>query len=313
MTDFNKIAILDLSGPHQSVVSKFADAYSTAGFAYIKNHGIPQSLIDATFKASKNFHRLNEAEKQTILLDKNHRGYIPINTSTDVNSKLADVKKPNQSSSFMMMRESDKKASEYLSGPNQWPNIIGFREIINTYSKQMSTLGRCLISIAAEACKASPSELMPAFDLPTTWLRLLHYPPSPILRPDDLYGSAPHTDFGALTLLAQDGIGGLQVQTPHGDWIDVPKIDGTFVVNVGDMLNRLSNGFLKSTPHRVINRSGKERYSIPFFFDPHVNTIIKPLKGTGNPNFEPLHFGEFLCSELGANYDNHKKIADQMQ
>jgi len=83
------------------------------------------------------------------------------------------------------------------------------------------------------------------------------------------------------------------------------------VVNVGDMLNRLSNGLLKSTPHRVINRSGKERYSIPFFFDPHVNTIIKPLKGTGDPHFEPIHFGDFLRSELGASYDSHKKSANQ--
>ena len=311
MSDFTKITIIDLSDHHDNIIREFADAYSTAGFAYIKNHGIPQSLIDATFKASKNFHSLNEDEKQTISLNKNHRGYIPINTSTDVNSKLADVKKPNQSSSFMMMRESDEKSDEYLSGSNQWPHIVGFRNTLTAYSEQMSTLGKRLISIAAEACNANPNDLMSAFNLPTTWLRLLHYPPTPIISPNDLYGSAPHTDFGALTLLAQDGIGGLQVQTPDGDWIDVPKINGTFVVNVGDMLNRLSNGLLKSTPHRVINRSGKERYSIPFFFDPHVNTIIKPLKGTGDPHFEPIHFGDYLRSELGATYDSHKKSANQ--
>ena len=210
----------------------------------------------------------------------------------------------------MMMRESENKSDEYLSGPNQWPKILGFRETLNTYTEQMSALGQSLISIAAQACSASPDELLPAFKLPTIWLRLLHYPPSPVLSPNDLYGSAPHTDFVALTLLAQDGIGGLQVQTPLGNWIDVPKIEGTFVVNIGDMLNRLSNGFLKSTPHRVINRSGKERYSIPFFFDPHVNTIIKPLRGTGDPNFEPLHFGDFLRNELGSSYDSHKKVSN---
>ena len=311
MSDFTKITIIDLSEHHDNIVRKFANAYSTAGFAYIKNHGIPQTLIDATFEASKNFHKLNEAEKQTISLDKNHRGYIPINTSTDVNSKLANVKKPNQSSSFMMMRESENKSDEYLSGPNQWPEILGFRETLNTYTEQMSILGQRLISIAAKACKANPDELLPAFKLPTIWLRLLHYPPSPTLSPKDLYGSAPHTDFGALTLLAQDGIGGLQVQTPNGNWINVPKIDGTFVVNIGDMLNRLSNGFLKSTPHRVINRSGSERYSIPFFFDPHVNTIIEPLRGTGEPNFEPIHFGDFLRNELGSSYESHKKISNK--
>ncbi|WGI23496.1 2OG-Fe(II) oxygenase family protein [Amylibacter sp. IMCC11727] len=307
MTDFTKISVIDLSQSDETIVSDFAAAYSTAGFAYIKNHGIPQSLIDATFQASADFHSLPEATKQAIALNENHRGYIPINTSTDVNSKLADVKKPNQSSSFMMMHDSAANPDEYLSGPNQWPNLPNFRDTLTAYTAAMTILGQRLISIAAKACNADPANLAPAFENPTLWLRLLHYPPTPPLSADDLYGSAPHTDFGALTLLAQDGVGGLQVQTPSGDWIDAPKIDGTFVVNVGDMLNRFSNGFLKSTPHRVINRSGRERYSIPFFFDPHVNTTVQPLAGTGDPKFSPLHFGDFLRAELGASYDKHKK------
>ena len=124
-------------------------------------------------------------------------------------------------------------------------------------------------------------------------------------------GSLPavygHEAAGRISRLG-DGVTGL---TPNGNWIDIPKIDGTFVVNIGDMLNRLSNGFLKSTPHRVINRSGSERYSIPFFFDPHVNTIIEPLRGTGEPNFEPIHFGDFLRNELGSSYESHKKISNK--
>ncbi len=308
MTDFTQISVIDLAGSDQTIISDFAAAYSTAGFAYIKNHGIPQDLIDATFAASRDFHALPEAQKQAIALNKNHRGYIPINTSTDVTSKLADVKKPNQSSSFMMMGDTPEDANVFLSGPNQWPDIAGFRDTLTAYTAAMTTLGQRLIAIAARACNADPADLSPAFEDPTIWLRLLHYPPTPPLSADDLYGSAPHTDFGALTLLAQDGVGGLQVQTPSGDWIDAPKIDGTFVVNVGDMLNRFSNGFLKSTPHRVINKSGRERYSIPFFFDPHVNTTVKPLAGTGEPNLAPLHFGDFLRHELGASYDQHKKV-----
>lgn len=208
-----------------------------------------------------------------------------------------------------MMADSAANPEEYLSGPNQWPDLAGFRDTLTAYTTQMTQLGQRLITIAAHACGADPADLAPAFQTPTLWLRLLHYPPTPALSPDDLYGSAPHTDFGALTLLAQDGVGGLQVQTPSGDWIDAPKIDGTFVVNVGDMLNRFSNGILKSTPHRVINRSGQERYSIPFFFDPHVSTTVAPLAGTGEPRFDPLHFGDFLRSELGASYDQHKRAA----
>ena len=117
---------------------------------------------------------------------------------------------------------------------------------------------------------------------------------------------SPHTNFGALTLLAQDDVGGLQIQTPDGHWMDAPKVESSFVVNIGDMLHRMTNGLLKSTPHRVINRSGKERYSCPFFFDPHVSLTVVPLPETGDPNFEPLNFGEFLRHELGSAYKRHK-------
>ena len=148
--------------------------------------------------------------------------------------------------------------------------------------------------------------ILNAFDPATIWLRLLHYPPLPEKSPSDLYGSAPHTDFGCLTLLAQDDVGGLQVKTPDGQWLDAPKIENSFIVNVGDMLHRMTNGILKSTPHRVINRSGRERYSCPFFFDPHVSTTIAPLPGTGDAIFHPVNFGDFLRQELGAAYNQHK-------
>jgi len=96
------------------------------------------------------------------------------------------------------------------------------------------------------------------------------------------------------------------VRTPSGNWVDAPRIPGSFVVNVGDMLHRLSNGRLLSTPHRVINRSGRERYSCPFFYDPNVDTVIEPLPGTGSPHFAPIRFDDFLRGELEAAYDAHK-------
>lgn len=293
--------------PDAQVVADFAQAYSTAGFGYITGHGIAQADIEAVFAASKAFHALPEARKQAIALDENHRGYIAINTSTDVTTALAEVTKPNQSASFMMMREdAEAEPDIYLSGPNQWPDLPDFRAVLEAYVDQMTELGRRLIRIAALSCGADPADILPAFETPTLWLRLLHYPPSPPQAAKDLYGSAPHCDFGALTLLAQDTVGGLQVMTPGGDWIDAPPIPGSFVVNVGDMLHRMSNGFLKSTPHRVINRSGRERFSCPFFFDPHVGTNITPLPGTGLPKFEPLSFGDFLRGELEASYTQHQ-------
>ena len=293
----------------RTLLQDFFSAYNKYGFGYIINHGIEKTLIEQLFQVSKQFHSQPLSEKMRVALDHNHRGYIAINTSTDVNSKLADVKKPNQSESFMMMREDKSELPDvYLSGPNQWPKLENFKEVLEKYTFNMTKLGRNLMRLALLSSGVRDLSVMQSLDTPTIWLRLLHYPPISKNSPSDLYGSAPHTDFGCLTILAQDEIGGLQVQTREGEWIDVPKLEGSFVVNVGDMLSRYTNGLLRSTPHRVINKSGKERFSCPFFFDPHTNAVVQPLKGTGKPKFSPINFGEFLREELEASYEKHKKI-----
>ena len=318
MSEFTQIPVLDVSpifgsdaAAKQTLAKAFRDTYATTGFGYIKGHGVPQEVIDRAFAASAKFHALPRDEKMKIALNKNHRGFIPINTSTDVNSKLADVKRPNQSESLMIMREDDQEQDGiYLSGLNQWPDLGGFRADIEAYNTALTELSKALIGLVELALETPKGTLATAFETPTSWLRLLYYPPTDPMVGDDLFGSAPHTDFGFLTILAQDAIGGLQVQTPSGNWVDAPKIDGTFVVNVGDMLHRWSNGILKSTPHRVINRSGNSRYSCPFFFDPHVSADIAPLESCLNgakPKFAPINFGQFLHAELAAGYDAHKK------
>ena len=316
MTEFTDIPVLDL-GPLIAgedtieLARAFAKAYGETGFGYVINHGVDPALRQSVFAASEQFHALPLEAKEAIALDHCHRGYIAINTSTDINSDLAEVTKPNQSASFMMMREDAAvQPGVYLSGPNQWPALEGFREACEAYDEAMSNLGRKLMVLALEALEIEDESILATFDVPTTWLRLLHYPPQSPQAPDDLYGSAPHKDFGCLTLLAQDDVGGLQVQTPAGNWVDAPPLEGALVVNVGDMLHRLSNGRLLSTPHRVINASGRERYSVPFFFDPHVSTRIAPLPGTGTPRFEAVNFGAFLRAELEAGYDAHSDSSE---
>ena len=325
------IPVLDLSPLEQWGLSsdthstkklsgEFFEAYSTAGFGYIINHGIDRNLIDHVFSASSKFHDLPESIKLEIALNENHRGYIPINTSTDVNSTLEVVTRPNQSESFIMLRDDLDESAEvlsrqYLAGKNVWPDLPGFKEALTQYNAAMENLSRKLVHLAALSLQEDPESLLQHFNPPTTWLRLLHYPAAPPQRPDNLYGSAPHTDFGCLTILAQDDVGGLQVKDPlTDDWIDVPRIPDSFVVKVGDMLHRWSNGLLKSTPHRVINPTGNERYSCPFFYDPHVSTKITPLPNcvdtVGKALFGPVNFGEFLKSELEAGYDQHKLETD---
>ena len=300
----------------ESIATDFINAYSTLGFSYITNHGIDNEIISDVFDASREFHALPLNEKNKITLNELHRGYIAIDTSTDVNSDLAEVKKPNQSASFMMMREAgpddpDVKNGSYLTGPNVWPNEPPrFKKRVIRYADIMTKLCDRLSLVILKTLGIPESQYQNLFQRPTIWLRLLHYPPQ-TLSDESLYGSAPHRDFGALTVLAQDQVGGLQVQTPRGGWLDVPELPNSFVVNVGNMLHRLTNGLLISTPHRVINKSGKERYSCPFFYDPNINAVIKPQGNNfslSNPaKYKPIIYGDYLKHELTSTYTQHQQ------
>lgn len=302
------IPVIDVTGLGEAsgdarIGSAFLDAYSTWGFGYVIGHGIDPGLMDAVFAQSRAFHALPIEDKLALAVGTDHRGYIPFKTSTDVTSSVEIVTKPNQSESFMMIGTIPQ--GRYLAGADRFPQLAGFAETMTDYRAAMSGLASSLMSVIASALDDDGS-LMSSFEEPTTWLRLLHYPPQDPQSPEDEYGSAPHTDFGAITLLAQDDVGGLSVKTPDGQWVDVPPMPGAFVVNVGDMLHRWSNGRLRSTPHRVTNRSGRERYSVPFFYDPCVTATITPLPSQGTPRFEPLAFDAFLRSQLEASYDNHR-------
>ena len=313
MSSFDSIPLIDLSDT-DGLPERLISAYANVGFAYIAGHGVPEGLVDGIFEAARRFHALPMERKMALALDANHRGFIPIDSSTDRTSTLAKVTKPNQSESFMVMREANADDADvvegaFLAGPNQWPDLSGFRETVEAYQHAMVALAERVMSAFATGLGVRPETLDNLFRPPTLWLRLLHYPPQKAASPDDLYGSAPHTDWGAITILAQDDVGGLQVMTPGGDWVDAPPISGTFVLNVGDMLHRLSNGILKSTPHRVINRSGRERYSCPFFYDPSVSARISPLPETvtdaREAAYPPLVYGDFLRHQLGSTYDSH--------
>ena len=297
---------------------EFLSAYGTWGFGYLIGHPIDHNLIEAVFEQSRTFHAQPPTDKSKILVNKQHRGFIPFKGSTDVNSSVETVTKPNQSESLMLLRDlpadhPEVLAGNYLAGANQWPSDLpNFVNVMTQYQQEMWKFSSQLIDVIASALNDDGS-MREAFESPTTWLRLLHYPPQDPQSPSDEFGSAPHTDFGAITLLAQDDVGGLSVKTPGGEWVDVPPMPHAFVMNVGDMLHRWSNGRLLSTPHRVTNRSGLERYSVPFFFDPNVTTVIKPLPSCVDsahpPLFTPLIFGDFLRNELESSYDNHKSDA----
>ncbi len=320
---FDQIPVIDL-GPLwtdteaglRQVADAIDTAYSQVGFAYIVNHGISQALIDGLFDVSKLFHALPREVKMKIEVNAFHRGFIPINTSTVQTSSVAKVTKPNQSDSFMMMHElpdddPDVLVGAPLAGPNQWPeDLPQFYPAVTAYNRALVDLARQLVRPISVALGGGPHDLDTYFERPTTFLRLLAYPPQPQERPDDLFGSAPHTDYGFITILAQDELGGLQVRNVAGDWIDAPYMPGSFVMNTADILHRWSNGRLISTPHRVINRADRMRYSTPFFFDPDMHAEIRPLPGCVREDqparYDPVIYGDYLMERLHKNYNQHQ-------
>lgn len=317
--DFSEVPVLDVAGLDSdlaAIAARLRDHLERVGFVYIAGHGVPRESVEAVRRASIAFHALPMAEKQKLKIDRNFRGYLGLATSTIVTSSVARVTKPNQSESLMLMHEvaaddPDALAGKPLQGPNQWPDealLPGFRRTMETYVAQMSALARRLIGAIAVSLGMPQDYFAAAFARPTTFLRLLHYPTQP--QEEGLFGSAPHTDYGFLTLLAQDDVGGLEVRNKAGDWVAAPPIADTFVMNVGDILWRWSNGLFTSTPHRVINRSGRERYSQPFFFDPAMATVIEALPpcvppGTA-PRFPPVVYGDYLMERIDKNYHYRK-------
>lgn len=317
------VPIVDVSGlASPDVVSRRAvgkairDIYEDLGFFYIAGHGVPDDVVARAFAASRRFHALPLATKMALKINAAHRGYMPIATSTIVTSSVAKVTRPNLSESLMVMHEvaqGDPEWGKPLQGPNRWPeDLPGFREDILAYDSAQRALAERLTRAVALAFDLDEEWFAPHFARATTWLRLLHYPPHPAEAPDDQFGSAPHTDYGFLTILAQDESGGLQVRGNDGTWIDATPIPGTFVVNVADILMRWTDGILRSTPHRVRNFSGRDRYSLPYFYDPDMNAVVSRLPGVNagaQPRWGPVRFGDYVMERLDKNYAYRQRAA----
>jgi isopenicillin N synthase-like dioxygenase len=200
----------------------------------------------------------------------------------------------------------DPRFGRPLDGPNQWPELADFRAPVEAYERAMRGFCLRLLPLLARALRLSPNWFASFFEQPTTFLRLLHYPPQSPDAPDDAFGSAPHTDYGFITILAQDGRGGLEVRRRDGTWLKAHPIPGTWVVNVADMLARWTNGRWQSTPHRVRNISGGDRYSCPYFFDMSMDSVIATLPTCHGPSdppkFPPVRYGDYLMERLDRNY-----------
>jgi isopenicillin N synthase-like dioxygenase len=273
-------------------------------------------VIDRAFAASKRFHALPLERKMEIPLNSDNVGYMPVNASMQRHSKVETARKPNFNASFFCKidRGPDDpavKARIPFMGMNQWPrDLPGFREDVMAYQNAVRALGQRMLPVVARALELPADFFAPYFDPPQLSLRMLHYPVRDESEPDQ-FGTGAHTDAGFLTYLMQNGVSGLQVRRKDGTWFDAPVLPGKFVVNTGDMLRRWTNDRFLSTPHRVLNLSGVERFSIALFFDTNLDQVMSCLptcQGPENPpRHEPITYRSYLTEFLNANYFNRAK------
>ncbi|MBV8169330.1 MAG: isopenicillin N synthase family oxygenase [Alphaproteobacteria bacterium] len=298
-----RLPVIDVSGlrspelaQRAAVAAAFRAACLDTGFFYVSHHGVDDAAIARTFAASKRFFAQPLEVKQRIKIRRN-RGYDGIGTQT-----LDHAMAPDRKESVLFgldLPDDHPMLSTGLNNhaPNPWPEgLPGWREDVRAYFDTMDALARSLLRGMALSLDLTEDFFEPGFALQMSSVRLLHYPPHPTAHPDRELGAGAHTDWGLITILTQDGTGGLEVQLPSGQWIAATPIPGTFVVNVGDMMARWTNDLYRSTRHRVLNRSGGDRYSIAFFCDPNHHTRVACLPSCTGPD-RPPRYAPTTCGE----------------
>jgi isopenicillin N synthase-like dioxygenase len=313
---FNDVPVIDLAplrtgdpSARRKVAEILAEACGRVGFLYVSNHNVPQASVEAIFQTAMDFHNLPLEAKMEVSITKNDhaQGYLHGMTK-GVHAKIA----PNQQEAFQIRRplaDNDPAilAGRPLAGKIPWPSAMpDLQPRMTAYYEQMDALGYELLSLFELGLDLPAGTLKTYFEPDMNSLRLLHYPPQPDDAPPGSLGARAHTDTNAFTILAQDPNGGLEIRNREGEWVAVPPIPGTFVVNVGEVVKVWTDAVFSSTVHRVINRSGKERYSIPFFMYPAYDALITPLIAnpdpgnvapedlhTSMPRDRPFKYGEF--------------------
>jgi isopenicillin N synthase-like dioxygenase len=276
----------------QAIISQVAEACKNTGFFQIINHGVTPPLQQATFAAARRFFALPFEDKSLLDAKKNvgMRGYDVLASQSYGTGLLPDLKEGYYIGIDLSPSDPAVLSRRFFMGPNVWPNSTlltahEFREPAAAYYEAMLGLSRTIMQLIACTLPYGQHVFDAFVKNPAAPLRLLHYPPgrAPTSAGGDVkpqFGSSPHTDFGAITLLLQDEHEGLQVQEGNGNWISVPPRPDAYVVNVGDMLSMWTGYRYKSSVHRVINESGSDRYSIVFFLDGNLDCPLSPLDGS---------------------------------
>ncbi|TKY55476.1 1-aminocyclopropane-1-carboxylate oxidase [Spatholobus suberectus] len=306
------LPIIDLSSPHRlSTANSIRQACVEYGFFYLVNHGVDTEFVREVFDRSAKFFSLPLQHKMD-LARKEYRGYTPLYAETLHPTSLS---------------KGDPKESYYIGSVedtsivhlNQWPSeelLPNWRPTVESLFWKLLAAGKQLLSLIAMSLNLDEDyfEKIGAVNKPAAFLRLLHYP-GELGSDEQIYGASPHSDYGMITLLMTDGVPGLQIckekfKQPQV-WEDVSHVEGALIVNIGDLMERWTNCLYRSTLHRVMP-TGKERYSVAFFFDPPSDCVVECFESccseSSPPRFPPIRSGDYLNERFRLTYGSEKDL-----
>ncbi|KAF5444021.1 hypothetical protein F2P56_036528 [Juglans regia] len=290
----------------QQIITRIGAACETWGFFQVVNHGVPADLRRKVAAVAKQFFDGSSEEKRKVKRDEvNPMGYYESEHTKNVRDwkEVFDflVHDPSQ---IPASHEPDDKELKILT--NQWPHFpADFREACEDYAREVEKLAYKLLELISMSLGLSTNRLNGYFKDQTSFIRLNHYPPCPF--PHLALGVGHHKDAGGLTVLAQDDVGGLEVRRKSDrEWIPVKPTPDAYIINVGDIIQVWSNEKYESVEHRVVVNSSKERFSIPFFFNPANYTMVKPLEELVNEKnpakYREYNWGKFLATRSRSDF-----------
>jgi isopenicillin N synthase-like dioxygenase len=290
LSEFSHVPVIDVAplvdytAERTRTAAEIGDACRDCGFFYVVNHGVDEALCRQLEALSREFFARSEPEKMAIAMSRGGRawrGYFPI--GRELTSGKPDRKEGLYFGAELSADHPAVRAGTPLHGPNLFPAIPGFRETVLRYIDALTELGHSLMSGISLGLGLDEQYFRQRYcSRPLVLFRIFNYPRADAAVADEQpWGVGEHTDYGLLTILRQDDTGGLQVKS-RSRWIEAPPIPGSFICNIGDMLERLTHGVYRSTPHRVVNTSPRDRLSFPFFFDPDFDAQMLPVEGLVN-------------------------------
>ena len=302
------IPVIDIGGLYsadpaarKAAAARLGAACDDIGFFYAVNHNVSVEVIDRAVAMADKFFHLPEAERLKVKADSNNRGYRDIWDSVHRNGKT------NAKDSFdlgfpVAADDPEVRAGTPFYAPNQWPEMPGFAEAIETYYMETYRLGMKILEGFALYLDKPEDFFTKHFTKPVADMVINHYLGTAGLHVSD-QASGPHTDHGIVTILWQDSLGGLEVMGKNGEWMPVTPIRGGYVINIGELMKRWTNGRYKATIHRVVHLQNKSRYSMPLFCNPNFRTKVDPRDlgiSDAEARYEPVLSGDFLLSRFKA-------------